>query len=137
MERECGLLIQLHSVGYSCLHGRIDPKRPVLPPFTILGWTSAYSLGLLEWNGGNPTLPSSWVKSGPVFSSANSLYGTAHNGFFTSPDGRETWLVYHASKTDPAKCDGSRVTMAQKCVALTFSGVSSLGLSGTKWRTEL
>jgi len=77
-------------------------------------WTSAYSLGLLEWNGGNPTSPSSWIKSGPVFSSADGDFGTAHNGWFTSPDGTETWLVYHASLSDPAKCDGSRVTMAQK-----------------------
>lgn len=44
-------------------------------------WTSSYQLGLLTWNGGDPTLSSSWAKSGPVFSSANGNYGTGHNGY--------------------------------------------------------
>jgi GH43 family beta-xylosidase len=43
-------------------------------------WTSSYQLGLLTWNGGNPLSASSWVKSGPHFSSANQNFGTGHNG---------------------------------------------------------
>lgn len=39
-----------------------------------------YALGLLEWNGGDPILASSYKKTGPVFQSANGNYGTAHNG---------------------------------------------------------
>ena len=43
-------------------------------------WTSSYQLGLLTYKGsGDPTLTSSWTKTGPVFSSANGNYGTGHN----------------------------------------------------------
>ena len=43
-------------------------------------WTESYQLGLLTWNGGDPLQMSSWVKTGPVFSSANGNLGTGHNG---------------------------------------------------------
>ena len=39
-----------------------------------------YAIGLLTWNGGDPTQASSWSKTGPHFTSANGNYGTAHNG---------------------------------------------------------
>jgi GH43 family beta-xylosidase len=52
-----------------------------------LGWTPAYSLGLLKYNGGTVTSASSWVKTGPHFTTANGHYGPGHNGFFNSPDG--------------------------------------------------
>ena len=43
--------------------------------------TPTYSLGLLTWNGGSPTEPSSWDKlDHPVLSAANGNYGTGHNG---------------------------------------------------------
>ncbi|KAF3035942.1 hypothetical protein E8E12_005637 [Didymella heteroderae] len=78
-------------------------------------WTAQYSLGLLTWNGsGDPSLSASWAKSGPVFTSANSNYGPGHNGFFTSPDGKEIWNVYHATANSAGACDGNRYTIAQK-----------------------
>ncbi|KAK4107199.1 glycoside hydrolase family 43 protein [Canariomyces notabilis] len=78
-------------------------------------WTSSYQLGLLTYKGsGDPTLASSWAKSGPVFSSANGNYGTGHNGFFTSPDGKETWNVYHATAISQGACDGNRYTAAKR-----------------------
>jgi GH43 family beta-xylosidase len=77
-------------------------------------WTTSYQLGLLTWTGGDPLLSSSWVKSGPVFSSANGNLGTGHNGFFLSPDGTEIWNVYHATTVSTGSCDGNRYTMAQK-----------------------
>jgi GH43 family beta-xylosidase len=44
-------------------------------------WTASYQLGLLTWDGVNDiTKASSWSKTGPVFSTANSNYGTGHNG---------------------------------------------------------
>jgi|TARA_R110002003_G_scaffold48_19_gene4108 GH43 family beta-xylosidase len=44
-------------------------------------WTPSYSLGLLTWNGsGDPSLESSWTKTGPFLTSANGNYGPGHNG---------------------------------------------------------
>ncbi|KAG9017218.1 hypothetical protein FRB90_001328 [Tulasnella sp. 427] len=76
-------------------------------------WTASYSLGLLKYNGGTVTSSSSWTKSGPVFTSANGNYGPGHNGFFTSPDGGTTYLVYHATSNSAGACDGSRYTLIQ------------------------
>ncbi|KAF1974480.1 arabinofuranosidase [Bimuria novae-zelandiae CBS 107.79] len=78
-------------------------------------WTTSYSLGLLTWNGsGDPSLSSSWSKSGPVLKSENGNYGPGHNGFFTSPDGTEISNVYHATANSAAACDGNRYTMVNK-----------------------
>ena len=43
---------------------------------------------------------SSWIKSGPVFTGTETVYGVGHASFTTSPDGAEDWIVYH-SKVDP------------------------------------
>ncbi|KAK0625148.1 glycosyl hydrolase [Bombardia bombarda] len=78
-------------------------------------WTDSYQLGLLTYKGaGDPTLASSWTKTGPVFSSANGNYGTGHNGFFVSPDESEIWNIYHATSTKTGSCSGSRYTEAKK-----------------------
>lgn len=99
-------------------------------------WGASYQLGLLTYAGsGDPLQASSWTKKGPVFSSANGNYGTGHNGyvpssssssslapcqiadsgsFFTSPDGTETWNVYHATANSQGACDSNRYTMAQE-----------------------
>ncbi len=37
-----------------------------------------------------------------------------HNGFFTSPDGTESWIVYHANDSASEGCDNGRTTRAQK-----------------------
>ena len=79
--------------------------------------TPDYKLGLLTWNGGDPLLQSSWVKSpNPVFqrSNTNGVYGPGHNGFFKSPDGTEDWIVYHANSSTSGGCDMNRSTRAQK-----------------------
>jgi GH43 family beta-xylosidase len=79
--------------------------------------TLDYKLGLLTYNGGDPLNSSSWVKSAnPVFqrSNANSVYAPGHNGFFTSPDGTEDWMVYHANSSTSGGCDMNRTTRAQK-----------------------
>lgn len=97
-------------------------------------WSPSYQLGLLTYKGsGDPLSANSWAKSGPVFSSANGNYGTGHNGyvgspivfhrsmlirpnlsFFSSPDGKEIWNVYHATSNVAGSCDGNRYTAAQK-----------------------
>ncbi|MEU1785453.1 glycoside hydrolase family 43 protein [Streptomyces sparsogenes] len=79
--------------------------------------TPDYKLGMLTYNGGDPLNSSSWVKSPkPVFqrSNANGVYGPGHNGFFTSPDGTEDWMVYHADNSASGGCDMNRSTRAQK-----------------------
>jgi GH43 family beta-xylosidase len=80
-------------------------------------WTPDYKLGQLELTGSDPLSASSWTKkSTPVFqrSDANGVYGPGHNGFFTSPDGRENWIVYHANDSASEGCDNGRTTRAQK-----------------------
>ena len=79
--------------------------------------TPDYKLGILTYNGGDPLSSSSWVKSStPVFQRNNAagVYGPGHNGFFTSPDGTEDWIVYHATTNAAGNCDLNRSTRAQK-----------------------
>jgi GH43 family beta-xylosidase len=76
-------------------------------------WLPTYRLGQLKLvNPAAPLDPASYVKSGPVFAAANGVFGVGHNGFTTSPDGRQDWLVYHA-KTDTAPGWSDRVIRAQ------------------------
>lgn len=86
--------------------------------FSASGCTGPnYKLGQLTYNGGNPLSASSWTKqSTPVFqrNDANSVYGPGHNGFFTSPDGTESWIVYHANDSTSDGCDNGRTTRAQR-----------------------
>ncbi|MFC9508342.1 family 43 glycosylhydrolase [Streptomyces sp. NPDC057002] len=79
--------------------------------------TADYKLGQLELTGTDPLNPASWTKKQtPVFqrSDANSVYGPGHNGFFTSPDGTENWIVYHANSASNGGCGNGRTTRAQK-----------------------
>lgn len=78
-------------------------------------WSPSYCVGLLEWDGATaPTSASAWAKAdGCVFASANGNYGVGSNGWFTSPDGSQTWIVYHATGNSAGACDDSRYTMVQ------------------------
>lgn len=80
-------------------------------------WTPDYKLGQLTLTGSNPLSASSWTKkSTPVFQRNDSagVYGPGHNGFFTSPDGAESWIVYHANDSASDGCDNGRTARAQK-----------------------
>ncbi|GEC07683.1 hypothetical protein SSP24_53380 [Streptomyces spinoverrucosus] len=80
-------------------------------------WTPDYKLGQLELTGSDPLSAASWSKkSTPVFqrSDGNGVYGPGHNGFFTSPDGSESWIVYHANDNASEGCDNGRTTRAQR-----------------------
>jgi hypothetical protein len=60
-------------------------------------WKSTYKLGLLELTGTDPLDPASWTKHPePVFKSAGTSLGVGHSTFVPSPDGSETWHVFHA-----------------------------------------
>ncbi|WP_117209547.1 RICIN domain-containing protein [Allorhizocola rhizosphaerae] len=76
--------------------------------------TQHYKLGMLTLNGADPMSPASWTKSpNPVFQSANGVYGPGHNGFFTSPDGSQSWIVYHGNASSSQGCSTTRSTRAQ------------------------
>jgi GH43 family beta-xylosidase len=80
-------------------------------------WDDNYALGMLTARpGANPLLAASWVKAPePVFHSSaeNGVWGTGHNSFTTSPDGRESWLIYHAKAAADGQCAG-RSARAQR-----------------------
>ena len=80
-------------------------------------WTPDYALGLLSASARADLMnASSWQKSAvPVFHSNSSagIYGAASNGFFTSPDGRQTWMVFHAVNDAAGNCGLERAVYAQ------------------------
>lgn len=77
--------------------------------------TPDYKLGLLELVGDDPMEPSHWHKfAEPVFERTETVFGPGHNGFFTSPDGTEDWLVYHANDLETQGCGATRSLRAQK-----------------------
>lgn len=81
-------------------------------------WTDAYSLGLLTFTGKKNLLDAAkWVKSPtPVFtqSTDSAVYAPGHNSFFTSPDGTESWILYHANSKPGQGCGRQRSPRAQK-----------------------
>ncbi len=92
--------------------------------------TPDYKLGMLTLTGDDPLDRASWVKrSEPVFqrSDANDVYGPGHNGFFTSPDGTEDWIVYHAVDFAGGACDGRRTTRVQR-FAWNADGTPNFGV---------
>lgn len=81
-------------------------------------WTTVYKLGLLKLTGDDPLDPTAWEKVGPVFSgysnASGSVYGVGHNSNpVPSPDGSESWLVYH-TKTLPTDGWDDRAIAAQE-----------------------
>ncbi len=81
-------------------------------------WTDFYTLGMLTASANSDILdPASWQKlPQPVFSQSppDSVFGTGHNSFFQSPDGTETWILYHANAKPGQGCGGFRTPRAQK-----------------------
>lgn len=76
--------------------------------------TPDYKLGVLELTGDNPMSPTAWKKyDQPFFERTDGVYGPGHNGFFTSPDGTERWLVYHGNNKETDGCGASRSVRAQ------------------------
>jgi GH43 family beta-xylosidase len=81
-------------------------------------WTDYYALGMLTTNINSDLLdPKSWAKSAqPVFkqSPQNSVYAPGHNSFFTSPDGKQDWILYHANSEPGQGCGNKRSPRAQQ-----------------------
>ncbi|HWJ28600.1 MAG TPA: glycoside hydrolase family 43 protein [Flavisolibacter sp.] len=81
-------------------------------------WTDYYALGLLTLKNGRDLMDSiNWVKSPqPVFKQSpnHGVYAPGHNSFFTSPDGKENWILYHANDQPGQGCGRFRSPRAQK-----------------------
>lgn len=81
-------------------------------------WSDDYALGLLSAPAGSdPMDASAWTKSPrPVLAKSpeNNVCATGHNGFFTSPDGRENWIIYHANTGPDQKCTPKRSPRIQR-----------------------
>lgn len=81
-------------------------------------WSDGYAIGLLSAaKGSDPLDARAWRKSSrPVIATAaaQGVYAPGHNGFFTSPSGGETWIVYHANPGPGLKCTGRRSPRIQR-----------------------
>ena len=75
-------------------------------------WTDSYALGLLQASTKADLLnPESWKKFDHPFFKQDAdagVYGTGHNGFFRSPDGKQDWIIYHANSAPGQGCRGGR-----------------------------
>ncbi|GAA3465365.1 hypothetical protein J2S66_000962 [Saccharothrix longispora] len=92
--------------------------------------TADYKLGMLEYRGGDPLAQSSWTKHAtPIFQRDNAagVYGPGHHSFFTSPDGTETWIAYHANSSASHGCGTTRTTRVQK-ISWNADGTPDLGV---------
>ncbi|WP_309111621.1 family 43 glycosylhydrolase [Saccharothrix sp.] len=92
-------------------------------------WGPNYKLGMLEYRGGDPLAASSWTKfQDPIFqrNDANGVFGPGHHSFFTSPDGTETWIAYHANDSASQGCGTTRTTRVQK-ISWNADGTPNLG----------
>ncbi len=77
--------------------------------------TPDYKLGLMELVGDDPMNRDDWKKfEEPVFVRTDTVFGPGHNGFFTSPDGTEDWLVYHGNDSVEHGCSATRSLRAQR-----------------------
>lgn len=102
-----------------------NPAGRVFVIYSASGcWTDDYALGMLTLrDGGNPMNPADWTKSpNPVFQKnvANSVYGPGHNSFFTSPNGQEYWIIYHAN-SQPMNNNGCGNTRSPRMQKFTFN----------------
>jgi GH43 family beta-xylosidase len=83
--------------------------------------TKAYTLGRLTVSARADLLsPATWAHAKaprPVFATdaAAGVFGPGHGSFFTSPDGRESWMAYHATDADDGCFTGGlRTTRVQR-----------------------
>lgn len=93
-------------------------------------WTNYYELGMLTMDAtADPMKPGSWTKSAqPVFwqNPQAGAYGTGHNGFFESPDGRQSWIIYDANERPNVGCGDTRSARIQ-AFRWTFDGYPDFG----------
>lgn len=61
-------------------------------------WLKDYALGQLRLRGASasPLDPTSWSKSGPVFTGGDRVFGVGHASFVSTGDDTAPWIVYHS-----------------------------------------
>ncbi len=95
-------------------------------------WTDSYALGLLTLaSGKDPMRRRSWTKTAyPLLSSdpAAGAYGTGHNGFLVSPDGTQSWIIYHANPEPGQGCGNHRSSRMQPFSFSPESGTPIFGV---------
>ncbi len=94
-------------------------------------WTDGYSLGAMQLNiGEDPMDVANWSRldQNPLFTSnaAARAYGPGHNSFFTSPDGSESWILYHAN-AEPGQGCGDERSMRMQPFTWSAEGLPVLG----------
>jgi GH43 family beta-xylosidase len=81
-------------------------------------WTDEYELGLLGADSPSDLLATrSWKKYDQPFFRKDATahaFGTGHNGFFKSPDGKEDWIIYHANPEAGQGCGAARSPRIQR-----------------------
>lgn len=95
-------------------------------------WGDDYKIGALEYVGGDPLSAAAWRKGeNPLFqrNDAAGVYAPGHHSFFTSPDGKETWIAYHANDRpmNGGGCGYSRTTRVQP-ITWNADGTPNLGV---------
>ena len=85
--------------------------------------TPHYYLGLLTLVGDDPMDPRAWSARpepllGPYEGPDGAVYTPGHNGFATSPDGTEDWLVYHAKDRPWPVAQGRRDVGSRRTVRI-------------------
>lgn len=93
------------------------PKGELFLTYSASACTSDdYAVGLLSAPAGSdPMDPRAWTKApSPVLTKdpgpGVGVFGTGHNGFFTSPDGKQNWIVFHANSGPSMGCTSNRGT---------------------------
>ncbi|WP_345267321.1 glycoside hydrolase family 43 protein [Nibrella viscosa] len=80
--------------------------------------TDNYALGMLTANATADLMnPASWRKSPqPVFGpyAGGGTNGVGHNSFFTTPDGKGHWILYHANPLPDLGCSNRRSPRMQR-----------------------
>ena len=75
-------------------------------------WSDDYALGVLTYAGGDPLRAGAWIRQPlPAFgkNAAAGVFGPGHPSLVRSPDGREDWIVYHATDRPGAGWAGRSV----------------------------
>lgn len=90
-------------------------------------WTTDYTVGLLTNATGKILDAASWVKSGPILDHHNKAYGPGSVVFTPSPDGTETWMLYHGIESPNSVPSYSSRDLRMQSIAWNDDGTPLLG----------